>query len=55
MRFGRDSTLRQNLSRHLYAGLYLDEWATRFTLKMWPARLPKPFTLKSNVAKEILS
>lgn len=51
MRFGRHSALRQTLSRHLYAGLYLDEWATRLTLAIWPARLPKPFTLKPT-AKE---
>ncbi|WP_339846627.1 NADH-quinone oxidoreductase subunit L [uncultured Halopseudomonas sp.] len=53
MRFGRNSALRQSLSRQLYAGLYLDEWATRLTLAVWPARLPKPFTLKTQVAKEI--
>ncbi|MBL4611819.1 NADH-quinone oxidoreductase subunit L [Halopseudomonas sp.] len=53
MRFGRNSALRQTLSRHLYAGLYLDEWATRLTLAVWPVRLPKPFTLKPDtIVKE---
>lgn len=28
------------LSTLLFAGLYLDEWFTRFTLKLWPIRLP---------------
>lgn len=26
----------------LNAGLYLDEWATRFSLRLWPLRLPSP-------------
>ena len=25
---------------NLYAGFYLDEWATKITLKVWPAKLP---------------
>lgn len=28
------------LNIRLYAGLYLDEWATRATLALWPVRLP---------------
>ncbi|UXD89244.1 NADH-quinone oxidoreductase subunit L [Thalassolituus hydrocarboniclasticus] len=30
----------QRLSLALFAGLYLDEWFTRITLRLWPARLP---------------
>lgn len=30
----------QKIQLYLYAGLYLDEWATRITLKVWPVRLP---------------
>ncbi|PHS65207.1 MAG: NADH-quinone oxidoreductase subunit L [Thalassobium sp.] len=30
----------QRLSVALFAGLYLDEWFTRITLRLWPARLP---------------
>lgn len=30
----------QRLSMSLFAGLYLDEWLTRLTLKVWPLRLP---------------
>ncbi|QIZ85868.1 NADH-quinone oxidoreductase subunit L [Bermanella marisrubri] len=30
----------QKIQLYLYAGLYLDEWATRITLKVWPIRLP---------------
>ena len=32
------------LYRNLYAGFYLDEWATRTTLAIWPAQLPKRVT-----------
>lgn len=32
--------LSQQLAVWLYAGLYLDEWATRITLRIWPTRLP---------------
>jgi NAD(P)H-quinone oxidoreductase subunit 5 len=31
----------RRLYRNLYAGFYLDEWATRVTLKLWPAKLPQ--------------
>lgn len=30
----------QALSAILFAGLYLDEWLTRLTLRIWPTRLP---------------
>lgn len=32
----------QSLSVVLFAGLYLDEWWTRLTLKVWPVKLPAP-------------
>jgi NAD(P)H-quinone oxidoreductase subunit 5 len=35
------SDLGRRLYRNLYAGFYLDEWATRVTLALWPAKLPK--------------
>ena len=35
-----DSGLARRLYRNLFAGLYLDEWATRITLAIWPASLP---------------
>jgi NAD(P)H-quinone oxidoreductase subunit 5 len=35
-----DSALARQVSAWLYAGLYLDEWATRTTLRLWPLRLP---------------
>lgn len=31
----------QRLSALLFAGLFLDEWFTRLTLKLWPASLPR--------------
>lgn len=36
-----DSPLARSLYRNLYAGFYLDEWATRTTLAIWPANLPQ--------------
>jgi len=33
--------LSQRLFIALNAGLYLDEWATRYTLLLWPIRLPR--------------
>ena len=36
---GQTAAGRQ-LYRNLYAGFYLDEWATRATLALWPAKLP---------------
>ena len=36
----RAAALARRLYRNLFAGLYLDEWATRITLAIWPAQLP---------------
>jgi NAD(P)H-quinone oxidoreductase subunit 5 len=36
-----DSDSARRLYRNLYAGFYLDEWATRATLALWPAKLPE--------------
>ncbi|MDF2180232.1 NADH-quinone oxidoreductase subunit L [Aliiglaciecola sp. CAU 1673] len=33
-------SVSQRLYRNLYAGFYLDEWATRLTLAVWPVSLP---------------
>jgi NAD(P)H-quinone oxidoreductase subunit 5 len=41
LRQAGDSRLTRALYRNLYAGFYLDEWATRATLALWPARLPQ--------------
>jgi NAD(P)H-quinone oxidoreductase subunit 5 len=41
-----DSGASRRLYRNLYAGFYLDEWATRVTLALWPARLPRRATGK---------
>jgi NAD(P)H-quinone oxidoreductase subunit 5 len=38
------SPAARGLYRNLYAGFYLDEWATRTTLALWPARLPRRAT-----------
>lgn len=40
LRYYPHSKLGKWLYLYLYAGLYLDEWFTRFTLKTWPAKLP---------------
>ncbi len=34
------STLARRMSTWLFAGLYLDEWVTRTTLRLWPPLLP---------------
>jgi NAD(P)H-quinone oxidoreductase subunit 5 len=40
LRFQSERPAIQRLSVILFAGLYLDEWLTRLTLKIWPVRLP---------------
>jgi NAD(P)H-quinone oxidoreductase subunit 5 len=35
-----DHPVARRVSVWLYAGLYLDEWVTRTTLRVWPTRLP---------------
>ena len=40
LRFQPNRPAIQRLSVFLFAGLYLDEWLTRLTLKVWPVRLP---------------
>ncbi|MEE4277745.1 MAG: NADH-quinone oxidoreductase subunit L [Halieaceae bacterium] len=42
------SDLGRRLYRNLYAGFYLDEWATRVTLAVWPARLPQRAAARKN-------
>jgi len=36
----------QRFSAYLYAALYLDEWVTRTTLKLWPRPLPERINAK---------
>jgi len=38
----------RRLYRNLYAGFYLDEWATRATLAVWPAKLPRRAARRKN-------
>ncbi|MDX1341610.1 MAG: NADH-quinone oxidoreductase subunit L [Reinekea sp.] len=40
LRYRADKPLMQRLSMVLFAGLYLDEWLTRATIKIWPVRMP---------------
>ncbi|MBC7755888.1 MAG: NADH-quinone oxidoreductase subunit L [Bdellovibrio sp.] len=40
LRYHPNSKFGQWLYLNLYAGFYLDEWATRITLKVWPVKLP---------------
>lgn len=44
------SPLGRTLYRNLYAGFYLDEWATRITLAIWPAKLPKRAAARKTTA-----
>lgn len=41
LRYQAHRPAMQKLSMILFAGLYLDEWLTRLTLKVWPVKLPK--------------
>ena len=40
LRYAPQSRVGRRLWHILYAGLYLDEWATRTTLAIWPTQLP---------------
>ncbi|MEZ5559534.1 MAG: NADH-quinone oxidoreductase subunit L [Pseudomonadales bacterium] len=40
LRFRPDGVPARRLSEWLFAGLYLDEWFTRTTLRLWPVQLP---------------
>jgi NAD(P)H-quinone oxidoreductase subunit 5 len=40
LRYQPHKPLMQHLHIALFAGLYLDEWLTRLTLKVWPVKLP---------------
>lgn len=46
LRHAPESPSARALTRLLYAGLYLDEWATRTTLLLWPLQLPVPAHIK---------
>ena len=41
------------LYRNLFAGFYLDEWATRSTLAIWPAQLPQRVTFRRGAAPTV--
>ncbi len=52
------SSVARRLYRNLYAGFYLDEWSTRITLALWPAKLPQRAALRKPTAmldQEVLS
>jgi NAD(P)H-quinone oxidoreductase subunit 5 len=40
MRLGRAQPLLQRLYPWCYGGLFVDEWLTRWTMRLWPVRLP---------------
>lgn len=40
LRYQGHKAAMQRISIALFAGLYLDEWLTRLTVKLWPVRLP---------------
>ena len=40
LRFQPQTKHGRRLYLNLFAGLYLDEWVTRITLKIWPVKLP---------------
>ncbi|ASP37944.1 NADH-quinone oxidoreductase subunit L [Bacterioplanes sanyensis] len=49
------SEAAQRFNLYLYAGFYLDEWFTRTTLRLWPARIPKRANAKRHVVKPSLT
>ena len=51
LRYYPYSKLSQWLYLHLFAGFYLDEWTTKITMILWPAKLPFKISVKSNVVK----
>ncbi len=58
LRNAASTNASRRLWNALYAGLYLDEWATRVTLAIWPTSLPKrmnPKQLASSQLKPELS
>ena len=48
------SSPARRLYRNLFAGFYLDEWSTRVTLALWPARLPPRAARKRSVSLHTL-
>ena len=40
LRHAPGNVVSRRLARRLYAGFYLDEWATYTTLAVWPLRFP---------------
>ncbi len=40
LRRGPSGPMSQRLNAWLFAGLFLDEWVSRMTLRLWPLRLP---------------
>ncbi|MEM9744834.1 MAG: NADH-quinone oxidoreductase subunit L [Pseudomonadota bacterium] len=53
LRHQGNTRLGRALYRNLYAGFYLDEWATRATLAIWPAQLPPRATRTRVFANEL--
>lgn len=55
--FGETKPFGKRLHQALFAGLYLDEWATRVTLALWPAKLvqEKTSTVQETVKAEVQS
>ena len=51
LRYYPYSKLSQWLYLHLFAGFYLDEWTTKITMILWPAKLPAKTDAKLNFIK----
>lgn len=50
LRHAPATRLARALEQQLYSGLYLDEWATRVTRRVWPLHLPPCHTPKPQAA-----
>lgn len=53
LRYRGHSSAGRQLYRNLYAGFYLDEWATRTTLALWPAQLPQRATQRRSAPADL--
>ena len=54
LQYQTESQLSRKLFIALNAGFYLDEWATRTTLKVWPIRVPRTSKKKSVIPTEVI-
>lgn len=55
VQFSEHKPVGKRLHQALFAGLYLDEWATRITLALWPAKLTQAKPVNKVATAEVQS